>query len=261
MVGLKFLNYLGIYRYYESYLKKEISKYEMPKHIAVILDGNRRWAVKNSYIKSLGHKKGADRVEDLLDWCIELGIKIVTIYGLSKENLEKRKEEVGYLLDIIESKLRKLLNEPKLHRYRIRVKGIGMLELLPESIQDILAKLEEVTKDYDGIYFNIALAYGGQDELVEAVKKIANMVKEMKIDIDDIDKSLIDSCLYTSFLPYQEPDLILRTSGEQRLSGFLIWQSAYSELVFMDVFWPEFRKIDLMRAIRTYQRRHRRFGA
>lgn len=254
------LNSLGIYRYYEHYLKKEISKYEIPKHIAVILDGNRRWAKKNMYIQKLGHAKGADRVEDLIDWCRELGVKIITIYGLSTENLDKREDEIDYLFELMEGKLRKLLNEPKLHKYRMRVKGIGKIDMLPKSMQEVIAKLDNVTKDYDGMYFNIAIAYGGQAEMVDAVKKIARMAKEGKIDIDDIDKMLIDSCLYTSHLPQPEPDLILRTSGEQRLSGFLIWQSAYSELVFMDIYWPEFMKIDLMRAIRTYQKRQRRFG-
>ncbi len=249
-----------IYKYYEYYLKQEISKYPIPNHIAVILDGNRRWARKYSYLQRLGHERGADRVEDLIDWCRELGIKIITIYGLSTENLEKRKDEVDYLFEIMESRLRKLLNEPRLHRYRMRVKGIGRIDTLPNSLQSVIRELEEVTSNYDGMYFNIAIAYGGQAELVDAVRKIAKMVKDGEIGIDDIDKDLIDSCLYTSHLPQPEPDLILRTSGEQRLSGFLIWQSAYSELVFMDIFWPEFRKIDLMRAIRTYQRRQRRFG-
>ena len=249
-----------IYKYYEYYLKQEISKYPIPNHIAVILDGNRRWARKYSYLQRLGHERGADRVEDLIDWCRELGIKIITIYGLSTENLEKRKDEVDYLFEIMESRLRKLLNEPRLHRYRMRVKGIGRIDTLPNSLQSVIRELEEVTSNYDGMYFNIAIAYGGQAELVDAVRKIAKMVKDGEIGIDDIDKDLIDSCLYTSHLPQPEPDLILRTSVEQRLSGFLIWQSAYSELVFMDIFWPEFRKIDLMRAIRTYQRRQRRFG-
>ncbi|MGA8403640.1 MAG: polyprenyl diphosphate synthase, partial [Nitrososphaeraceae archaeon] len=127
-------------------------------------------------------------------------------------------------------------------------------------LKDILSKLEKATEEYDSMFLNIAIAYGGQQELVDAIKKISGMVKLGSIDVSDIDERLIESCLYTSHLPQSEPDLILRTSGEKRLSGFLIWQSAYSELVFMDVFWPEFRKIDLMRAIRTYQSRLRRYG-
>jgi tritrans,polycis-undecaprenyl-diphosphate synthase [geranylgeranyl-diphosphate specific] len=131
---------------------------------------------------------------------------------------------------------------------------------LPERITTVLKKLEDATKDYDNIYLNIAIAYGGQTEMVDAVRKVADMVKDGRLNVPDIGKDTIESCLYTSYLPQPEPDMILRTSGEQRLSGFLIWQSAYSELVFIDVFWPEFRKIDLMRAIRTYQRRKRRYG-
>jgi tritrans,polycis-undecaprenyl-diphosphate synthase [geranylgeranyl-diphosphate specific] len=142
----------------------------------------------------------------------------------------------------------------------MKIKAIGNVNLLPRHLQDILAKLEQDTAAYDSMFLNIAIAYGGQKELVDAIKKIAVMAKSCEVNIEDINERLIESCLYTSHLPQPEPDLILRTSGERRLSGFLIWQSAYSELVFMDVFWPEFRKIDLMRAIRTYQRRIRRFG-
>jgi tritrans,polycis-undecaprenyl-diphosphate synthase [geranylgeranyl-diphosphate specific] len=142
----------------------------------------------------------------------------------------------------------------------MKIKAIGNVMLLPRSLQEVLTKLEEVTSDYNSMFLNIAIAYGGQKEVVDAVKKIVSMVKSGKINESSIDEKLIESCLYTSHLPQAEPDLILRTSGEKRLSGFLIWQSAYSELVFMDVFWPEFRKIDLMRAIRTYQCRKRRFG-
>jgi tritrans,polycis-undecaprenyl-diphosphate synthase [geranylgeranyl-diphosphate specific] len=142
----------------------------------------------------------------------------------------------------------------------MRIKAIGNLSMLPIGLQEILCKLEKVTAKYNSMFLNIAIAYGGQKEIVEAIKKIAFMAKCGELDIEKIDEKLIESCLYTSHLPQPEPDLILRTSGEKRLSGFLVWQSAYSELVFMDVFWPEFRKIDLMRAIRTYQRRIRKYG-
>ncbi len=187
-------------------------------------------------------------------------MKIITLYALSTENLERKDEELEYLFDLIEQRLKKLLTSPKLHRFRMNVKAIGRLDLLPERIMSVLGELEKATRDYDNIYLNIALAYGGQAELLDAVRKVADMVKEGRLDVGDIGARTIESCLYTSHLPQPEPDMILRTSGEQRLSGFLIWQSAYSELVFMDVFWPEFRKIDFMRAIRTYQRRKRKYG-
>ena len=142
----------------------------------------------------------------------------------------------------------------------MRVKAIGTIELLPESIKDVLKRLDDATRDYDNHFLNIAIAYGGQNELVDAVKKIGIKIKNGEIDAENINKEVIESNLYTSHLPQSSPDMILRTSGEKRMSGFLLWQSAYSELVFLDIFWPEFRKIDLMRAIRTFQKRKRRVG-
>ncbi|MDE1814347.1 MAG: di-trans,poly-cis-decaprenylcistransferase [Thaumarchaeota archaeon] len=232
----------------------------MPKHVAIILDGNRRWAKRNLIMKIDGHFRGADAVEKLLDWCEELNIKIITLYVLSAENLNRKDDELDYLYDLINKRLHKLYNDPRIHKNRMKVKAIGSMELLPDFLRDILNKLEETTKDYDDHYLNIAIAYGGQNELVDAIKKIGSRIKDGSLDINQIDKEVIESSLYTSHLPQSSPDMILRTSGEKRLSGFLLWQSAYSELVFMDVYWPEFRKIDLMRAIRTFQKRGRRLG-
>jgi tritrans,polycis-undecaprenyl-diphosphate synthase [geranylgeranyl-diphosphate specific] len=232
----------------------------MPKHIAIILDGNRRWAKRNLIMKVEGHFRGADAVEKLLDWCEELNIKIITLYVLSAENLNRKDDELDYLYELINERLHKLFNDPRIHKNRMKVKAIGSIELLPDFLKDILNKLEEVTKDYDNHYLNIAIAYGGQNELVDAIKKIGSRIKDGSLDVSQIDKEVIESSLYTSHLPQSSPDMILRTSGEKRLSGFLLWQSAYSELVFMDVYWPEFRKIDLMRAIRTFQKRGRRLG-
>jgi tritrans,polycis-undecaprenyl-diphosphate synthase [geranylgeranyl-diphosphate specific] len=224
------------------------------------LDGNRRWAKRNLVLKMDGHFHGADAVEKLLDWCEELNIKIITLYVLSAENLARDDAELHYLYDLIKARLEKLYNDPRIHKNHMRVKAIGRVELLPESLKEVLNRLDEATKNYDNHFLNVAIAYGGQDELIDAVKKIATKIKEGSIDVNTIDKDVIESCLYTSHLPQPSPDMILRTSGEKRLSGFLLWQSAYSELVFMDVYWPEFRKIDLMRAIRTFQRRARRLG-
>ena len=208
----------------------------------------------------VGHWKGADAVENLLDWCEQLDIKIITLYALSAENLDRNDEELEHLYELIRLRLEKLYKDPRIHRNKMRVKGIGRIELLPESIKDVLQRLDDATKGYDGHFLNIALAYGGQFELVDAVKKIGEKIKDGTLNVSDIDKKEIESNLYTSYLPQSSPDMILRTSGEKRLSGFLMWQSVYSELVFMDIFWPEFRKIDLMRAIRTYQERKRRIG-
>jgi len=232
----------------------------MPNHIAIILDGNRRWAKRNLTIQEKGHFKGADAVENLLDWCEEFDIKIITLYVLSSENLERKNEELDYLYDLIHQRLEKLYNDPRIHKNKMRVKAIGTIGLLPESIKDVLKRLDSTTKDYDNHFLNIAIAYGGQNELVDAVKKIGTKIKNGELNTEEINKKVIESNLYTSHLPQSSPDMILRTSGEKRMSGFLLWQSAYSELVFLDIFWPEFRKIDLMRAIRTFQKRKRRVG-
>ncbi len=207
-----------------------------------------------------GHWQGADAVENLLDWCEEFDIKIITLYVLSVENLDRKDVELEYLYNLIKNRLEKLYNDPRIHRNKMRVKAIGKIDLLPEPIKDVLRKLDDATKDYNNHFLNIAIAYGGQNELVDAIKKIGGKIKNGTLDVDKIDKEEIEANLYTAHLPQSSPDMILRTSGEKRLSGFLIWQSAYSELVFMDIFWPEFRKIDLMRAIRTFQERKRRIG-
>jgi len=203
---------------------------------------------------------GADKAEELLNWIYDLRIKITTLFVLSNDNLGRQEHEIDNIYSLLEQKLDKLYRDSRIHERRMKIKAIGSTETLPSSLKQILSKLENSTSNYDSMFLNIAVAYGGQQELVDAIKKVSGMVKQGKIDVSDIDERLIESCLYTSHLPQSEPDLILRTSGEKRLSGFLMWQSAYSELVFMDVFWPEFRKIDLMRAIRTYQSRLRRYG-
>ncbi|RDJ32468.1 MAG: di-trans,poly-cis-decaprenylcistransferase [Crenarchaeota archaeon] len=245
---------------YSKKLEKEIRNGDIPNHVALILDGNRRWAKRNLNLPKSGHWKGADAVENLLDWCEEFDIKIITLYALSAENLQREDEELEYLYDLIKNRLEKLYRDPRIHKNKMRVIGMGRIELLPESIKEVLQRLDDATKNYDNHFLNIAIAYGGQDELIDAIKKIGTKIKDGKIKLEDIDKNEIESNLYTSHLPQSSPDMILRTSGEKRLSGFLLWQSAYSELVFMDVFWPEFRKIDLMRAIRMYQKRKRRIG-
>ncbi len=195
-----------------------------------------------------------------MDWCEELNIKIITLYVLSTENLDRKDEELEYLYKLIQNRLEKLYVDPRIHKNKMRVKAMGRTELLPDSINHVLKRLDDATNGYDNHYLNIAIAYGGQNELVDAVKKIGMLIKNGNIDVKDISKNLIEDNLYTAHLPQQSPDLILRTSGEQRMSGFLLWQGAYSELIFMDILWPEFRKIDLLRAIRTFQKRSRRIG-
>jgi tritrans,polycis-undecaprenyl-diphosphate synthase [geranylgeranyl-diphosphate specific] len=249
-----------IYRIYEKRLVKEINQFPFPQHIGIILDGNRRWSKIKDMDKVIGHQMGADIAEDMLNWIYDLGIKITTVYVLSNENLSRDRNELENIYSLLEEKLISLYNDNRIHRKQIRIKSIGEFNKIPESLQKILKKLEDRTEKYDNMYLNIAIAYGGQRELIDAIQKIATGVKENKIRIQDIDEKIIEANLYTAHLPQAEPDLILRTSGEKRLSGFLLWQSAYSELIFVDIFWPEFRKIDLMRAIRTFQKRARRYG-
>jgi tritrans,polycis-undecaprenyl-diphosphate synthase [geranylgeranyl-diphosphate specific] len=162
---------------------------------------------------------------------------------------------------ISEEKFRKLLTDERIHRNKIHVKVIGRTNLLPQSLQQIIIDVEKATENYDNQFLNFAFAYGGRAEIVDAAKTIAEQVKDCKLELDDINESMFEKYLYTSHMTKQEPDLIIRTSGEERLSGFLLWQSAYSELVFLDVYWPDFRFIDLLRVIRTYQLRKRRYGA
>jgi tritrans,polycis-undecaprenyl-diphosphate synthase [geranylgeranyl-diphosphate specific] len=232
----------------------------MPKHIAIILDGNRRWASTKSIERIVGHIEGANTAEELLEWCHEIGIRTITLYLLSTENLNRAPDELKELFELFTERLSRLLSDERIVRFKVRVKAIGRLELLTPRIREILKEIETKTADYSDHFLNIAIAYGGRTEIVDSVKKIATLVKEGKLDPDEIDQKTVEHSLYTSYLPNPDPDLVIRTSGEERLSGFLLWQSAYSELVFVDEYWPDFRKIDLMRAVRTYQKRARRFG-
>ena len=205
----------GLYKIYGKKLETEIKTGDIPNHIALILDGNRRWAKRHLQINKKGHWQGADAVENLLDWCEEFDIKIVTLYALSAENLDRKDEELDDLYELIRMRLEKLYNDPRIHRCKMRVKGIGRIESLPESIKEVLTRLDNVTKNYNNHFLNIALAYGGQYELVDAVKKIGEKIKGGELKIDDITKEEIESNLYTSHLPQSSPDMILRTSGEK----------------------------------------------
>jgi tritrans,polycis-undecaprenyl-diphosphate synthase [geranylgeranyl-diphosphate specific] len=254
------LRLLGIYRVYQGRLKSQVKSGEVPGHIGIILDGNRRWAMSQGLTLGAGHEEGANVAEELLDWCHELGVRTVTLYILSMENLSRRPEEVREILSLLEARLSKLLTDERITRYRVKVKAIGQLEHLPQSIRDLLAAIEKKTEGYGDHYLNIAVAYGGRAEITDMVRTVAQEVKAGRLSPEQITQETVANRLYTSFLPNQEPDLIIRTSGEERMSGFMLWQGAYSELVFMDVFWPDFRYIDLLRAIRTYQGRARRLG-
>jgi len=254
------LSILGIYKIYEKWLQHQIKDKKKPEHIAIILDGNRRWARESGLEPWIGHYYGADKTKDVLKWCLNLGVKSVTLYAFSTENFQRPPEEVENIMKIFREKLHEVLKSEDIHKHKVRVKVIGRINLLPDDLQEMIRRVEEETKNYGEHYLNLAIAYGGRAEIVDATKKIAQKVALGELSLEDIDEKVFEQHLYTSFLPKQDPDLIIRTSGEERLSGFLLYQSAYSELCFLDVYWPEFRRIDLLRAIRTYQKRNRRFG-
>lgn len=254
------LSAAGIYKVYEKWLQFQIKNGNKPEHIAIILDGNRRWATEQSLNPWMGHHFGAGKVEDLLYWCLDLKVKSITLYAFSTENFERAPQEVEQIMQIAVEKLREIITDERIHKNKVRFKVIGRIGLLPKNLQELVREAEEATKDYDEHFLNVALAYGGRAEIVDAAKKIAKEVEKGKLKPDAINEQLFETHLYTAYLPKQDPDLIIRTSGEERLSGFLLWQSAYSELCFLDVYWPDFRRIDLLRAVRTFQKRKRRFG-
>jgi tritrans,polycis-undecaprenyl-diphosphate synthase [geranylgeranyl-diphosphate specific] len=255
------LSALGAYKLYEKWLWHQVKDHEKPEHIAIILDGNRRWASERDLPPWLGHKEGAEKVEQLLEWCLKLNVKSITLYALSTENFRRPKREIEEIMKIASEKFQKILRDERIHKNQVRVKVIGRRNLLPEELQKIIEDVEKATQNYDKHFLNIAFAYGGRAEIVDAARKIAEKVKNNELKPEDLDEKLFEKFLYTSHLPRADPDLIIRTSGEERLSGFLLWQSAYSELCFLDVYWPDFRFIDLLRAVRTFQKRKRRFGA
>jgi tritrans,polycis-undecaprenyl-diphosphate synthase [geranylgeranyl-diphosphate specific] len=248
------------YSIYEKVLWNQIKNGKKPEHIGLILDGNRRWASEHLKPPWMGHQSGADKVEDLLDWCLDLDIKSLTIYAFSMENFQRPNKEVEEIMNLLEKRLKKLLTDERIHTDRIKIKVLGRIPLLPKRIQEIIHQLEDATQNYEDHYLNMAVAYGGRAEIIDASKKIAQQVKIGKLDESEINEEVIERHLYTAHLPKPDLDLIIRTSDEERLSGFLLWQGAYSELCFIDVFWPDFRRIDLWRAIRTYQQRERRYG-
>ncbi len=257
----KLLSVIGAYKVYEKWLWQQVKNGEKLENIAIILDGNRRWASEKELNPWLGHKKGAETVEQLLDWCWRLNVKFVTLYTFSTENFRRSPQEISEIMEIAEEKFRKLLTDERIHRNKVHVKVIGRIQLLPESLQELIADVEEATKNYDSQFLNFAFAYGGRAEIVDAAKIIAEKVRDGELKLDDVNEKTFEKYLYTAHMPNQEPDLIIRTSGEERLSGFLLWQSAYSELAFLDVYWPDFRLIDLLRVIRTFQTRKRRYGS
>ena len=239
-------------------LIEQINKNPIPKHIAIIMDGNRRFAKELGLNYEKGHEYGKNKIRELLEWCFDLKIKNLTLYAFSIENFKRGKNEVNSIMDLCKEELKKAIKDSKIHKNQIKINVIGNLDSLPIEIKKSALYIMEKTNDYNNYYLNIALAYGGREEIIHAIKNIAKDVKNNDLEINKITNDIVSSYLYTSGIP--DPDLILRTSGEERISNFLLWQLAYSELYFSDVYWPAFRKRDFLKAIRTFQQRKRRFG-
>ncbi|MEE1117595.1 polyprenyl diphosphate synthase [Methanosphaera sp.] len=248
-----------LYSVYEWYISKNLEKDKMPKHVAIIMDGNRRYSKMQGNLNAIeGHKRGVDTLENVLEWCIDLGINIVTVYAFSTENFKRSEKEVEDLMKLFVDSFLSISSNKKIHKNEVRLKAVGRLDLFPEEVRDAIKDAEKSTEKYDKRLINIAMGYDGRVEIVDAFKKIAAKVKSGEINPEDIDENMINENLYTAGL--EDPNLVIRTSGEERLSGFLLWQSSYSELYFTDSLWPELRKVDFLRAIRSYTKRQRRFG-
>lgn len=228
-----------------------------PNHIAIIMDGNRRWAREKKLPIKLGHKTGADTLEKITKYANKIGVKYLTVYAFSTENWNRSEEEVSALMMLLKSYIDDFSKRADLENIKINV--IGDLDRLSESLQKSIKKCVERTINNTGLVLNIAFNYGGRAEMIKATKEIAEDVKNGKITADDITEEVIESHLYTANMP--DPDLMIRTSGELRTSGFLLWQMSYTEFLFMDKYWPDFSESDLDFAIAEYQKRNRKFGA
>ena len=252
-----------VYALYSRRLLSQVRRGRVPQHVAVILDGNRRFAREHDLDSSLAaHRIGAEKLDELLEWCDELSIPVVTVWALSMDNLKRDPEELSQLVDVISGKLRSFTN-PGPKRWAPRsIHAMGRLEALPESMRVTIADAQARTADNGAMRLNIALGYDGREEITQAVRSLLLDRADQEVSLRDVANQLtsdeIASWLYSKEDP--DPDLIIRTSGELRLSGFMLWQSAYSELYFCDALWPAFRKVDFLRALRSYQQRERRFG-
>jgi short-chain Z-isoprenyl diphosphate synthase len=250
-----------LYYLYEKRLFRRIKKGPLPTHVGLIIDGNRRYARERGLDDIAdGHREGARRLDDVLQWCADIGVKIVTVWVLSPENVLREKDELEGLFAVIGEKMEDLARNQVIVRNRFKVRAFGKLDMLPADVQKAVRACETATGGFERHVLNIAIGYGGREEIVEAARKALAEKKTRSIEelVESLSVEDIANHLYTCGLP--DPDLIIRTSGEIRLSGFLLWQSVYSEFYFCDALWPLFRKIDFLRAIRSYQHRDRRYG-
>jgi len=235
---------------------KSIDVKELPQHIAIIMDGNRRWAEEKKLPRSAGHREGVKAVKRVISSCIELNIPVLTLYAFSTENWKRPKKEVSNLLFLFSSALNK--EKDDLIKNNIKLNFLGKINELPDSICKQIKEVVELTKNNTKLILNIAINYGGRAEIIDAINSITKMVREEKIKIEDIDENTVRANLYTHMLP--DPDLLIRTAGEMRISNFMIWQIAYTEFWVTPVYWPDFSKTDLLKAIKDFQRRVRKFG-
>ncbi|MFD6419601.1 isoprenyl transferase [Streptomyces sp. NPDC060194] len=246
-----------VYGLYERRVDRRLDHDQVPKHIGVILDGNRRWAKASGGTTVQGHQAGADKITELLGWCAETDVEVVTLWMLSTDNFDRAESELLPLLSIIENTVRGLAADG-----RWRVHHVGTMDLLPARTQAVLKEAAAATEGNGGILVNCAVGYGGRQEIADAVRSLLHQAAARGTSFEElaevVSTDLIAEHLYTRGQP--DPDLVIRTSGEQRLSGFMLWQSAHSEYHFCDVFWPAFRKVDFLRALRDYAARHRRYG-
>ena len=246
-----------IYSAYERRLFRQLRDKPLPRHVGVMLDGNRRWAKLRGADSAEGHQAGADNIANLLTWCEEVGVEVVTLWLLSTDNLSREADELETLLGIIETVVAELAETR-----RWRINPVGALELLPEATVERLSAAAAATTHVDGLLVNIAVGYGGRREIADAVRALLRDHADQGTSIEELadilDVEHISEYLYTKGQP--DPDLVIRTSGEQRISGFLMWQSAHTEFYFCEAYWPDFRRVDFLRALRAYGERHRRYG-
>ncbi len=235
---------------------EDIDKEFMPNHIAIIMDGNRRWAREKGLDTKFGHKAGAETLEKIASFANDIGLKYLTVYAFSTENWKRTKEEVGALMILLNNYLDKFLNRESLRNIKIRV--LGNTENLNNSLKTSINKIVEKSKNNTGLTLNIAFNYGGRDEIVRAVRNISEDVKKGNINVEDIDEKMISDNLFTNGQP--EPDLLIRPGGELRISNFLLWQLAYTEFLFIDKYWPDFTEEDLLNSISIFEKRNRKFG-
>jgi tritrans,polycis-undecaprenyl-diphosphate synthase [geranylgeranyl-diphosphate specific] len=251
-----------LYRWYEFSIKRELLKNPVPQHVAIIQDGNRRYAKRLGQSVEQGHLQGADTTEKVLSWCEELGIKQLTLYAFSTENFKRSEQEKKTLFDLFKEYLRKSRESKRTHESKLRIRSVGDISLLPQDVKDEITLTEAVTAGYDRFYLNIAVAYGGRQEIIDSARKMAKEVKSGALSPENVTERLVDGYLYFGSEPRSQVDLIIRSGGDERTSNFLPWQASGNEcaIYISAPYWPEFRKIDFLRAIRAYQIREREHG-